>query len=102
NLAVLDLIFAKAKYAEELKASEPVLHDRKDERRKKDGESTSLSSPAMSRGEGFVFHITRARHPLLDPNTVVPIDVDPRPGTRAIIITGPNTGGKTVSLKTVG
>src|SRR5919106_1939598 len=89
NLAMLDLIFAKAKYADELKASEPVL-------RKMEGkeQKTVNSKPSIK--------LTQARHPLLDPNTVVPIDVDPRPGTRAIIITGPNTGGKTVSLKTVG
>jgi len=92
NLAVLDLIFAKAKYAEELKASEPILHSMKEERGKTD--SAPLSS--------FLFRLNNARHPLLDPETVVPIDVDPRPGTRAIVITGPNTGGKTVSLKTVG
>src|SRR5512147_613272 len=63
NLAMLDLIFAKAKYAEELKASEPILLSMKDERRK--NENTSLSS--------FTFRLNNARHPLLDPNTVVPI-----------------------------
>ena len=92
NLAMLDLIFAKAKYAEELKATEPVLHKMKVEKKKSEG--TPLSS--------FIFRLMQARHPLLDPNTVVPIDIDPKPGTRAIVITGPNTGGKTVSLKTVG
>jgi DNA mismatch repair protein MutS2 len=92
NLAVLDLAFAKAKYAEELRASEPILHEKKEERRKTN--DTPLSS--------FFFHLLQARHPLLNPEHVVPIDVDPAEGTRAIVITGPNTGGKTVSLKTVG
>ena len=92
NLAMLDLIFAKAKYADELKATEPILHKMEKERRK--DENTSLAS--------FVIRLNSARHPLLDPQTVVPIDIDPKPGTRAIVITGPNTGGKTVSLKTVG
>jgi DNA mismatch repair protein MutS2 len=91
NLAVLDLVFAKAKYAEELRASEPIL---KKEERGKAKDETQPSS--------FIFQISRARHPLLDPQTVVPIDFNPRPGTRAVVITGPNTGGKTVSLKTVG
>jgi DNA mismatch repair protein MutS2 len=94
NLAMLDLIFAKAKYAEELKASEPVLH-RTEGRRHKAEASPTVNRPSSIK-------LMNARHPLLDPNTVVPIDVDPRPGTRAIVITGPNTGGKTVSLKTVG
>ena len=93
NLAVLDLVFAKAKYADELKASEPVIHSlTKDQRRKTENKSPS----------SLVLRLIHARHPLLDPETVVPIDVDPQPGTRAIVITGPNTGGKTVSLKTVG
>jgi len=95
NLAMLDLIFAKAKYAEELKATEPVLHEMKDvKHRKSDNKSEVQSSKSIVLG--------KARHPLLDSVTVVPIDVDPPPNTRAIIITGPNTGGKTVSLKTVG
>src|SRR5689334_11122863 len=92
NLAMLDLIFAKAKYAEELKASEPILHKVKSEGRKSE-------TPALP---SFIIRLNNARHPLLNPDNVVPIDVDPKPGTRAIVITGPNTGGKTVSLKTVG
>ena len=96
NLAMLDLIFAKAKYADELKASEPVLSQRS----KVKGQKPDDSRPSAF--EAPRINLSQARHPLLDPNTVVPIDVDPRPGTRAIIITGPNTGGKTVSLKTVG
>ena len=93
NLAMLDLVFAKAKYAEELKASAPVLHTLEIKRQK--DETQSQVKRASIR-------LNQARHPLLDPQTVVPIDVDPQPGTRAIVITGPNTGGKTVSLKTVG
>jgi len=91
NLAMLDLVFAKAKYAEELKASEPILHSTKEEKRKKDAPPPS-----------FDLRLMQARHPLLSADTVVPIDVDPQSGTHAVVITGPNTGGKTVSLKTVG
>lgn len=92
NLAVLDLAFAKAKYAEELRASEPVISEQLSPTREK----SSIVNRQLS------IKILQARHPLLAADTVVPIDVDPREGTSAIVITGPNTGGKTVSLKTVG
>lgn len=93
NLAVLDLAFAKAKYSEELRASEPLL---KEPSKVKSQKSEDLQPST------FDLKLLQARHPLLNPDTVVPIDVDPHEGTRAIVITGPNTGGKTVSLKTVG
>ena len=111
NLAVLDLAFAKAKYAEELRASEPLVHELK----VTGSRLKSSQPPTLRQAQGDAFqpsnfkpsdlptlNITRGRHPLLDPQTVVPIDFNPRPGTRAVVITGPNTGGKTVSLKTVG
>lgn len=92
NLAMLDLVFAKAKYAEELKASEPILRQRSKTKGQKRSDINDFPQ----------IKLLKARHPLLDPHTVIPIDVDPNPGTRAIVITGPNTGGKTVSLKTIG
>src|SRR5215207_2047257 len=92
NLAMLDLIFAKAKYAEELRATAPVLHQLSAKHEKQELKTESQR----------LIRLLNARHPLLAQDTVVPIDVDPQPGTRAIVITGPNTGGKTVSLKTVG
>jgi DNA mismatch repair protein MutS2 len=95
NLAMLDLIFAKAKYADEIKASAPMLH-KLEARKQKDDKQSQAGNRLPS------IRLIEARHPLLDPQIVVPIDVDPAPGTRAIVITGPNTGGKTVSLKTVG
>ncbi len=95
NLAMLDLIFAKAKYAEELRASEPVISNQLSADSKQSSQSSIVNRKSK-------IDLTHARHPLLDPQTVVPIDVNPKEGTRAIIITGPNTGGKTVSLKTVG
>ncbi|MBM7658011.1 endonuclease MutS2 [Sporolactobacillus spathodeae] len=78
RLADLDFIFAKASYAHQMKATRPKLND------------TGL------------IRLKKARHPLIDPKKVVPIDVVFDAQTHALIITGPNTGGKTVSLKTTG
>lgn len=77
-LADLDFIFAKANLAKILNGMAPIFNT-----------------------EGRI-RIRQGRHPLLDPKKVVPIDVHLGDTFHLLIITGPNTGGKTVSLKTVG
>ncbi len=87
-VAELDLAFARGKYAVDLHASEPQLH--------------AVQPKEETRHPGSVIRLYQARHPLLPPDTVVPIDLDLDADTYALVITGPNTGGKTVTLKTVG
>jgi len=87
-LAQFDFTLMCAKYADDLRASEPVLK--------------TISPPPKEHHPGTTIKLYQARHPLLDPVVVVPIDVDLDAHTFAVIITGPNTGGKTVTLKTVG
>jgi len=77
-LVQLDVIFAKAKLAYRMQAWPPVMND-----------------------QGRV-DLRKARHPLIDPQKVVPITVRLGSDFDTMIITGPNTGGKTVTLKTVG
>src|SRR5574341_240686 len=84
-LAAIDAAFARAKYANALRANQPTLVD---------------FHPR--RIPGSTIKLFGARHPLLDPRTVVPIDVDLDEETFVLVSTGPNTGGKTVALKTVG
>ncbi|MGD8967478.1 MAG: endonuclease MutS2 [Anaerolineae bacterium] len=86
-LADLDLVFAKARYAEVIDASQPEL---------------VAFSDRTDAHPGSTVRLLGARHPLLDPQGVVPIDVELDDETYVLVITGPNTGGKTVSLKTVG
>ena len=78
SIGNLDFIFAKAKYSNSIKGITPIINDEK-----------------------FV-SLINARHPLIDPTKVVPTSISIGKDYSLLIITGPNTGGKTVTLKTVG
>ncbi len=77
-LTQLDFTFAKAELSIALNATEPIYD-----------------------GDNYI-HIKKARHPLLETSTVVPIDIQLGKSFKTLMITGPNTGGKTVTLKTIG
>lgn len=78
NIVDLDMIFAKAQLAREYKAVRPTLNN-----------------------EGYI-HIRDGRHPLIDGHKVVPVSLQLEKEDKMLLITGPNTGGKTVTLKLVG
>ena len=78
SIGTLDFIFAKAKYSNSIKGITPIINDEK------------------------YVNLIKARHPLIEPSEVVPITISIGKDYNLLIITGPNTGGKTVSLKTVG
>ena len=77
-LGIIDLIFAKANYGISIDGISPKINDKKE------------------------FNLIKARHPLIDKTKVVPIDISLGNSYTTLVITGPNTGGKTVALKTVG
>lgn len=77
-IGIIDFIFAKAKYSNSLNATEPIINDKK------------------------ILNLKQAWHPLIDKNVAVKNNIPIGENYNSLIITGPNTGGKTVTLKTAG
>lgn len=88
-LAAIDLIFAKGRFSAALNGIQPLIDD-------EPGASADVELPDSP------VRLIAARHPLLDQATVVPTDLWLGGSMNVLLITGPNTGGKTVALKTVG
>ena len=88
-LAEIDLALAKARYAREAKATEPIIV------------TAARSAEEEGHEPGGVLRLVEARHPLLG-RKAVPLSVEIGRDFSVLVITGPNTGGKTVSLKTLG
>jgi DNA mismatch repair protein MutS2 len=116
-LGDLDLVFAKARYANVIRGTEPELIPfkapaqpaRRPAGRKAAAAEAAQAAPAEEAATeppvihpGSTLAFIKARHPLLDPLTVVPVDIYLEDDYFIIVITGPNTGGKTVTLKTTG
>ena len=78
NIYILEFIFSKAEYAIEIEGIKPIINENEN------------------------IYLISARHPLLEKDKVVPLTLDFSEERKSIIITGPNTGGKTVTLKTLG
>jgi DNA mismatch repair protein MutS2 len=86
--AEIDLIIAKARYAVRVKAAEPIL-------------IRNTGSGDTGRSQNRILKLINARHPLLKGNPV-PLNIEMGQDSLGLIITGPNTGGKTVALKNIG
>ena len=95
--ARLDLIMARARYSYSVRGVRPIVPD---DAEFADSASSETSEESLTHS-GMAVKLVNARHPLLGRNAV-PVNVSVGPGWSILVVTGPNTGGKTVAMKTVG
>ncbi len=106
RMAELDLVFARANYAAAIDAIAPQFVPwrtfEKPKPPKHANERVKWTPPPPNLHPGSTIWVKGARHPLIDPEEVVPTNLTLDEDIFTVLITGPNTGGKTVSLKTTG